>query len=317
MNICKHLNAALSKAVNLSSRSSIAWALIDTDSNLIAYDAIKAGSNSSTLANAILENSHNSKKLYISVEPTSGFFDLNELTKTIEQSSIKEIVLGHKLTSTAEDKNWATWCEEWGGEIRFSVHPGVSNKISLGIEKLKRFNLPWITAVTAANLSGAPLKLNDLVNDFGFISFVNDLRHQASVIMVSSNQNDFFESLTSKDILDNHVECYSILDVNKVRSILKHCATEYRSHAVIFCDMQTLAFLIDNDLVDEIVHHTKNIESNKNFSNIQQYHQQSDALLKLKDWNLLQSSVVGDCSQTILSRQVFEDESGFLKGRLN
>ncbi len=317
MDIFEHLNIALSKAINLSSRSSIAWVLMDSNSSLIDFNASKAGECTSTLPQTILNYSHLVNKLYISVEPTSGFFNLSELTETIEQSSIQEIIIGHKLDPNVNDDYWPTWCNSWPGKISISEHPGISDKISLGIVKLKKHNLPWVTAVSAANFSGASIKLNDLIGEFGFLSFVNDLCRQATAILVSKFHKKSLERILENEKKDEHLDSYQILDTDKIQSILRHCASEYKSHVVIFCDMKTLAYLIDNDLVDEIVHHTKNTKSNKMFRSIKQYDQQSETLLKLQDWALLQSSILGDCSQTTLSRQTRVIDTNESKRRLN
>src|SRR5690554_4171242 len=111
------ITLALSRARALSSRAGVGWAIADGEGQLISCDATVAGFNLGKLEAALHRYAPAASRLFISVEPTSGVFNIHSLTASIEATGISEIILAERLPQNLSDRMWCRWAESWHGEL--------------------------------------------------------------------------------------------------------------------------------------------------------------------------------------------------------
>lgn len=296
------ITLALTRAQATSKRAGVSWSLTDSHNTLLNCDAIIAGFNPQKLEWVLKKHEFTADHLFLSIEPVAGIFRVGDLIKQIETSKLSKITIGKRLPEHVADKCWRQWETRWTGQI-ITLEPNpVSDIISYGIERLRTSGRPWVTCVTAANFTGIPVTLSSLEKEFGFHSFLEQQISQSRALFYTSNQACIIESLPTVNLMDEEVETYAIEDQQNLESLLRYCASKQCYSALILSDMNTLSYLINQDLVDEIVHHITNssCHSSTTFS-VTDHLQLSNSLFGLRNWKLIDSALTGECNRLILS----------------
>lgn len=298
------ITLALSRAHALSGRTGVGWVIADGDGKLISCDATVAGFNPRKLEMALRRDAVNARQLFISVEPTSGVFEIRSLIESIEDSGLAEITLAEKLPQNLSDKVWCGWAEHWNGRISLANVNSAVGQINYGVQKLRGRGKPWVTCVTAASLTGVSQSLNCLSHQFGFIHFISDQVKQSRAVFYTRSQIGVAELLSRTNTVDEEIDYFEVDSNNKFDPLLRYCAEEQRYNVVVLADMQALAYLIDQNLVDEIVHHVSNVgDDGPHLTSADEHERVSHSLLNLRQWKLISSSVVDECSRMILCRK--------------
>lgn len=298
------ITLALSRAHALSSRAGVGWAIADGAGMLVSCGATVAGFNPRKLEIALNRHAASAHQLFISVEPTAGVFDINPLIASIENAGLVEIILAEKLPQNLSDKTWCMWAERWNGQISLANANLAAGQMNYGIQKLRGRGKPWVTCVTAANLTGISQSLDCLSHQFGFINFISDQVKQSRAVFYTRSQVGIADLLSRTNTVDEEIDYFEIDLNNQFDPLLRHCAEEQRYNVVVLADMKALAYLIDQNLVDEIVHHVSNIGGDGPLLTSADEHERvSHSLLSLRQWKLVSSSVVDECSRMILCRK--------------
>lgn len=306
---------ALSHAQTTSSRAGVSWSLATSNKTLLTCDATIAGSNPQKLELALKKYRFSADHLFLSIEPIPGIFRIADLVRCIDASSLSRITFGKRLPEQVADRNWRQWEAQWDGETTVLEPNAISESINYGIEKLRTSGRPWVTCVTAASFTGMPVSLNSLKKEFGFQSFLAQQINQSRAMFYTSSQSAIVGSLPSINVMDEEVESYEINCDQSLEPLLRHCATEQCYSVVILSDMRTLSYLINENLVDEVVHHITNAGCRSSAPFSATDHQQlSDSLFGLRDWKLIDSAVAGECNRLILCCRAPVPNSG---SRLN
>lgn len=305
------INLALTRARDLSRRAGIGWALIDDNQQLLHYDACMAGLDAGKLESTIRQYGDRASELFISSEPTTVTFDLNRLTQIIETSSIQSIRIGRGFNGSIVDSEWRRWLQNWKGSVIQMPFNPVIEKLSLGIQLLHSSRRPWVTSVTAADLSGKSRSMSAFIQEFDFLNYIAVLARQSRAVLVSPAQQDLIEHLPEDNHANEPLEYFEIFDDGNVEAILRHCANEYRCSILVLADIPLLSHLLNQGLVDEVVHHLTN-NSHEHYGENEPHMAHSP--LKLDGWKLQSSSVVGHCNRMIYGKPMAyppqEDESG-------
>ena len=155
-------------------------------------------------------------------------------------------------------------------------------------------------------MNGTSLPLQIFRDEFGFHHYLSDLASQSRAVLYSVYQSSFKGSLPEINVADEYQEYYEVGSVDTVRSLLRYCATENRSSAVILCDMALLSELMRQDLTDEIIHHVAISESSKPSESSDKNRDttfQKPLSLPMNGWTLISSTAVGNCNRIILQKK--------------
>ena len=160
---------------------------------------------------------------------------------------------------------------------------------------------PWVTSITAADFFGHSQSLVNFVKEFDFLNYLTLLVKQSRAVLISPNQRDIVNFLPTKNFVNESIEYFEITNENNIASIYQQCVNEFRCSVIMLTDIPLLAALLNQHLVDEVVHHLTNS------SDLYEQHKgkQSDRAcesLNLECWTLLSSSVVGKCNRMIYGK---------------
>lgn len=309
----EQFNLVLLRARHLSKRAAIGWSIIDSNANMLVYDAFMPGLECGRLSNTITQFEHEAKELFLSCEPVHHACNVEHLCESIENSSIDTLVVGKEFEHRILGNHWQTWLGGWKGTLNTLPYNPVIDKLSCGIEMACTANRPWLTAVTAASFYGVSQPLSNLVDEFDFLNYLSILTQQSRAILHTPDQHDIIDRLPQENFLGEPTEIFETYSPQTVRPILQHCTNESRCSALIFCDLPFLSWLISQNLVDEIIHHIRKPEA----SIASAPTVQANTLLNLKHWQLHSSDIVGDCSRLSFIRPAGEYNHAPLQSWLN
>ncbi|WNO10689.1 hypothetical protein [Teredinibacter sp. KSP-S5-2] len=299
--------STLSHAQSISSRAAFAWLITDKNNRALSHDAVIAGFNQKQILNEIAKYKNQAEKLFLSIEPLSTIIDIDQLIETITSSNIREITLGNTLPDKLSDNRWRQWLTTWQGKIHTMPFNSTIERISYGINEVLHNQKPWVTCVTAATIAGREIKLSSLSNEFGFSSYLDELIKQSGVLMYTSDQAMIIDSLNLVNNMGKAIEIIEILSLDTLNSILRQCAERQRFNVVILSNLQALAHLLENNLIDEAIHHIGHTQLDYE-GNSTTTHAPLD-LIALNNWNLAASDIVGECSRLTFCRKTPVNDS--------
>lgn len=290
------LNLVFINAYRVSRRASIGWALLDDGNGLLTHNSMMAGANLSTLPEAIKEFGDSLDHLLLSVEPGRPYCDLQSLIHQIELSNCLRITIGYRLPQGIRDVNWTEWVDNWHGEVSYSPHVGVGEKLASGIRSILLANRPWVTAISASTIENQHLGLTHLLNEFGFRAYLDNLVVQSGAILYSPTQQGILETLPRINRAGQVIDIHEVEDASKISCILKECALRQRYSVLLLCDPNMLSRCAELNMVDEIYHHIA-------IANMKQKNKVSTPeFLKLENWTIASSDVVGNCIRMSIKR---------------
>ena len=291
------MNSAITEATKISRRSGMGWCLLDQHQNILNCSATLTGLEPLKLSLLIDQYRDRVEHVYLTMEPGNGAVDLPRFINSIEQSNCESFTIAHRFHDTYEDREWREWCSKWRGQISYLPENGITQKLASGFHSIKTKHRPWITAVSSANISGVGIQLHKLIGEFGFLHYMNNLTNESRAIIHTRQDIPMLESLPEFNSMDEYIELYEIDNTDNIPGILKYCSQENRCNVVALCDMNLLNHLINNDLVDEIIHHITNLEDDSNRTLPLQ------SSINLKGWSMESSSIVGDSNRMVLTKQ--------------
>jgi hypothetical protein len=291
------------KARNISRRTGVAWALMDAERKVINCSGDIAGNFPEKLAININKLRHSVVELFISIEPIAGIFNTRELTKAIDASNINSITFGAKILENICDSYWKEWVGQWSGAVQYAQKSAVIEWPGFALSSLRDISQPWVTCVTAANLAGLPIALSDLADEFDVLNYVSNLVKESRALLYSKNQQQLVDLIAENNSTENCLEILSVDKDDDFRSLLRYCRTKNIFGVIILSDMSGLTYLLEHNLLDEIVHHIGNSTplATKNPQD-EMLNPAINSVAGLMSWHLLSSEVVGNCSRMVLSR---------------
>lgn len=291
------INLAVARAMNLSKRAGVGWALVDQDKQILHLDACMAGTDAGKLESNVRQFGQQATELFISSEPIALIFNITQLTSAIEASNIKSIVIGKASSTELSNDRWRNWVAKWSGSVSELPYNPIIDKLSLGMQLLQASKRPWITSVTCGDFAGRSIPLAHLIQEFDFLNYLSNLVKQSRALLVAPTQKDLVNYLPTENHANEPVEIFEIHDLANINAILQHCVNEVRCSLVVLADISLLANLLKRDLVDEVIHHLANNQETEN-----PIKPNAGATLDLHGWKLLSSSAVGQCGRMIYGK---------------
>lgn len=294
----KIISLALTKATAISRRAGVGWAAIDKSGSLILCDATIAGLETAKLAHRVERNSERLDHLIMTLEPAPGVYRTRDLINSIENSNCSTITIAHQLANGIADPIWREWREQWSGKINYLTESHAASSLAQGVQSTKVKRRPWVTAICAANVAGISLPLKQLVDEFGFKDYIATHVMQSRALMYSIDQAEIIARIPGFNTLEEPFEPFEIYSKDRIRTLLNYFANEMRCSATVLCNLNTISYLIEYDLVDEIVYHIAGFDKN----NTVNQDALSTASIDLSGWQLLSCSPVGGCCRMVLGR---------------
>jgi len=295
--ITKAMGLAITCAQKKSPRAGIGWVLLDKKDRHLYSDGIVAGIDGHRLYSSIDQYSDVIKTLVITTPIIASFLGPDDVWMSIKNSSCERLVF-----STINHAIYYDYTNniDWDGDcIPFNIEP-VSSLLLSGQSKVLTEYRPWITSVSAANMKGAPLRLSDLSDEFGFTPFLDELSKQTRAVLYSSSQASTVKLLSDSNYAREKQEFYEIDNIKAVKSILRHCAAEHRYSVTIIAHTELQVELMKNSITDEVIHHVAIVsDTNTSEPNTTPYH------LPTEGWHLSSTTAVGNCCRLHLAKQVF------------
>ena len=291
------MNTALTEATKISRRSGIGWCLLDQHQNILNCSGTLAGFEPEKLSLLIDRYRERIDHIYLTMEPGNGAFNISRLIASMENSRCEACTIGYKFNQDLANKEWRGWSAKWNGNITYLPENEMTRKLVSGFSSLRMNRRPWVTAISSANISGVSTPLHKLVNEFGFKHYIDYLVQETRAILYAPQEKPMLELLSKYNIVDEFIEHFEVDETINIASVLTYCYQENRSNVVILSDMKLLNQLIQEDSVDEIVHHISTIDDHDNMP-------PAENIVNLKSWSVESSTVVGDSNRIVLTKQM-------------
>lgn len=271
--------------------------MLDMQGRLLTHNSIMAGIEVKRPALAITRYQDKVHHLILSTEPAPGLLAADALVTSLSNSACTEITVCCKLDDDVVDPLWRNWLTRWNGRVDFLAPSGIAQGLTAGITKVRRQNRPWVTAISAGNLENHSLPLVRLVNEFGFKAYFADIIRKTRAHLIESTQREILHHLPEDNNMDELVEIYEVADAATAKTILHFAAAEKRCDVILSCGLELLAKLVEEDLIDEIIHHIA-ISGAHDVD-----HAATRRDLNLEKWHLVTSCSVGNCTRIRLQKK--------------
>ena len=287
------------RAQTLSRQSGIAWTLLDANDNVLCCDGTIAGFHPKKLAFSVNKHRTVIDQLFISLEPIEGVIDIEELVNKIEGSTLTSFTVYSRVPERLQSNRWKDWSKQWEGTVTYVNKTFQQNDPSVTVVKAHTTEYPWITSVSAADITGCSLSIAHIRKEGEYQSYVSDLVRESRAVLYTKSLEELVSTLPEENNMEEFIEYYPIDELDSFEPLIRHCRKENTHNAIAICDMATLSHLVDNSLVDEVVHHvtvSKPQEANE------EDRDQLKSVLNLHDWNLLTSTIAGNSSRIVLRK---------------
>jgi hypothetical protein len=289
------MNFALTAALKKSPRSGFGWVLLDGQGRYLDSNSMIIGADLLKLSMSVEKFALTFRHLVLTSDPVTAMIDQERLIQALASSECKTITIGF-CSDVQRDTPWQQWLSTWKGKVYNLPHTQLTEMLSAGPNKVLLNGLPWLTSISTANLHGAPLKLIEFKNEFGFSAYIRELANQSSVILYTASQKDILECLDKKNFSEADQLICEVDSLPRLESILRYCAMEKRTSAVILCDIEFLQQLVCAGKCDEIVHHLGLISAEPADVLLQQW------TIPFDLWSIITSDAIGKCLRLVLRR---------------
>lgn len=284
---------------NVSPRAAIGWCLLDAEQQVITCDATMVGVAVTKLIRCIQRYSNRCRQLVLTIEPVQGIINTRDLIKVLDDSLCQEINIAHQIDSQLLDPHWLEWKENWSGKIHYLSKSYTASQLATGVESIKLRRRPWVMAVCSADWTGRSLSLHDLCDGFAVKEQLINYAVQNRAVLFANDQHAFIENLPESNAVDEPITPFEIYDHSSIKSLLNYWASEYRCGCVIYANLDTLGYLLEHELVDEVVYYLTE------FSGIEEdegarYH---PAQINFKGWETTSCSKAGDGCRLVLRQK--------------
>ena len=308
------LSLTLNTSRSLAPRAAIGWCLLDTGNQVIACDATMAGVASTKLIHCLRQHAEQCQQIVLTLEPIQGIVNGGELIKVLENSSCEKISIAHRMESKYLDLDWLRWKETWPGDLNYLAQSYVAEQLAAGIESVKQRHRPWVIAVCAADWFGRSLSLKDQCEGFAIKEQLNHYASQSRAILFTPEQQDFVSNLPETNSINEPIAPFEIYDFHAIESLLNYWASEYRCNCVIYTNTLTLGYLLQQELVDEVVYYLADADNDSRLAEAGSMH--GLPVMNFTGWQTTSCSKAGDGCRLVLRRK--SSHSNYLSNpRLN
>lgn len=277
-------------------RTTLTWALFDENNVVLASDSYTVGKQPQSVFEGLSSHAGKAKVLFMSMEPAEPYMNVSKLTTLLGTLAIERVVIGTRLGFATHCKQWAAWVNLSSSKVDYLPHSAVSARMSSGMVKARTQGRPWVTCVTAADMTGGEANLTHINSDIGFKSYLAQLVNVNAVVW----RGHGVDELT--DLIQTVLPAGALriaIDSGGVKILcdqLNHIASSGACSLCIFCTMSELERLLEVGLVDEIVHHVVSGGSPSDTNVAPLAYGQLD----FSDWKLVSSAPLGNGSRIVL-----------------
>lgn len=299
----KSFNDALCLMLNATShvapRGAIGWCLLDIAQQVIACDAVMAGTASTKLARVLQQHSDRCHQLLLTLEPVQGFVNGQELIRTLDNSFCQQINVAYQLDRQFIDRDWLDWKENWSGTFNYLSHTYTASQLAAGIESVKVRRRPWVMAVCAADWSGRSLLLNDLCEGFAIREQLLGYASQSRAVLYASDQTALMENLPDSNSANEPITPFEIYESGSIQSLLNYLASEFRCNCVVYTNTDILRYLLAQELVDEVIYYLADFVG----EDAGHCAAATTSTINFKGWETTSCSKAGDGCRLVLRRK--------------
>ena len=293
--LCLMLNATS----HLAPRGAIGWCLLDTAQQVIACDAVMAGTASTKLIRTLQQHSERCHQLLLTLEPVQGFVNGEELIRILDSSFCQHINVAYQMDRQFIDRDWLDWKDSWSGKFNYLAHTYTASQLAAGIESVKVRRRPWVMAVCAADWSGRSVVLNDLCEGFAIREQLFGYASQSRAVLYANDQVALMENLPDTNSANEPITPFEIYESSSIQSLLNYLATEYRCNCVVYTNTDILRYLLAEELVDEVVYYLADFAGD-NPESLAVTH---SSAINFKGWETTSCSKAGDGCRLVLRRK--------------
>lgn len=295
------LNLTLNTSRSLAPRAAIGWCLLDAEDQVIACDATMAGVASTKLIHCLRQHAEQCQQLLLTLEPVQGIMNGGDLIKVLENSSCQQINIAHRMESKYLDVDWLRWKETWSGELHYLAQSYVARQLAAGIESVKQNRRPWVIAVCAADWFGRSLPLQDQCEGFAMKEQLHHYASQSRAVLFTPEQQEFVSNLPEANSINEPIVPFEIYDLPAIESLLNYWASEYRCNCVIYTNTHTLGYLLQQELVDEVIYYLADAGNNSRLADINSI--SALPAMNFAGWQTTSCSKAGDGCRLVLRRK--------------
>lgn len=295
------LSLTLNTSRSLAPRAAIGWCLLDTEEHVIACDATMAGAASTKLIHCLRQHAEHCQQLLLTLEPVQGIVNGRELIQVLDSSSCQQINIAHQMESRYLDADWLRWKKTWSGELHYLAQSYVAGQLAAGIESVKQYRRPWVVAVCAADWFGRSLSLQDQCEGFAMKEQLNHYASQSRAVLFTPEQHAFVANLPEANSINEPIVPFEIYDFHALESLLNYWASEYRCNCVVYTNTHTLGYLLEQELVDEVIYYLADADNNSRL--VDTSSMQALPTMNFTGWQTTSCSKAGDGCRLVLRRK--------------
>ena len=295
------LSLTLNASRSLAPRAAIGWCLLDTEDQVIACDATMAGVASTKLINCLRQHSEQCQQLILTLEPVQGIVNGGDLIQVLEDSSCQQINIAHRMESKYLDADWLRWKATWSGELQYLTQSYIAGQLAAGVESVKQHRRPWVIAVCAADWFGRSLSLQDQCEGFAMKEQLNHYASQSRAVLFTPEQQEFIINLPEANSINEPIVPFEVYDFHAIESLLNYWASEYRCNCVIYTNTHTLGYLLQQELVDEVIYYLADAGNSSRLIDISSIPVLPE--MNFKGWQTTSCSKAGDGCRMVLRRK--------------
>lgn len=299
----KHVaTAAENRGAAISSETAVFWALACNEKILCCNGQV-AGGDTSELQKELQRHARTVTTLYLSTEPHPSIFDINSLIKNLNASAIEHCVIKNALPHNLKNGHWIQWEKENKEKITvLGAEPAAEGPYDLATILIQP--TPWNTCISSASVCGNNVALVSTEKEYGVVPEIISKTMQYRAVLYSQSQKELINLLPEKNNCNELIEYICISDKQSYLNVLRYCKINRYLHTLSICDMQDLAHLTSNNLVNEIIHHLITNKSDEAVSTVS--NEKNKALngeLDLQQWQVLKTDITGPCCRMTLGRR--------------
>jgi hypothetical protein len=287
---------AITCAKKLSGRAGVGWAMLDAQGRHLHSEGIIAGTNSLRLAASIIRYANRLHTLVITLPPSNLLFDQPSLRQALDYSKCQYIVTDSAYETMVETAEWHDWLKSCHKQLHLLPSNRCAQNVSSGPKTVLTHLRPWVTSISAADMSGRAVPLRQLTDEFGFQAHLGILARQSRAIFYSRLQSEFIKTLPRENLSNEPQEFFEIENCETAEVIFRFCAAERRCSVLVFTDLSLQSQLMSRNLTDEVIHHVSLTPNQGTWAEPEM------TSLPTEDWQLSESSIIGNCSRLQLTR---------------
>lgn len=270
------------KARNTSNNSGWAWSLTQNNKRVL-YGAEMFGYPASKLYDALENPKIGPDTLYLSVPLHNDIAGLGELLPRLQKTKVRT------LNIPMIDRSWWVFGDQKlldDQRVVINRYPIdlIGRHLYYGPYTLLNKKRPWITCITACNMEGKNINLDQFKKEFGYTLQIQR-KIQGSHAVVTDTDNKGFVEPGCVNAVGGEVAYHQYVDIAGLRQFLSHQAQLELSTTTVIVNYDICRELLSSGLVDELFVTYQLVNSSTVQSSISQH-------FSLEGWDIVDSQTL-------------------------